>query len=938
MKAKIEMLVAATGLAFATASAAEWEGSFANGLEGWKTTNYNRIAALSVEDFAGERAFVVRHSGTNSTSGTAWELRGERFAVTPGERLMVIVRARGTVESMIVPNGFRGSFKTAVRWYDLNGRKLEDDSDFGIAVSDRRWQYSFAKMTVPVGAAFAEASLGADRPDFKTDDVLAVSAFKVVSAPDAAASGTRTKLRDDGALLVDDKPFFPIGVYSVRKCKFNGFSLEKAFADLKAAGFNTVLMNGTKAKNFDEFLDLAGATGMKTFMPPAEKFDDDLCAKGYVQTYRRHPSVIAWYLADDTSSWASPGEVADRHRVCHALDPDRLTLQADGTLTSGGHNRYMHYVHSTDIFLPEIYPWYINDCSQDKGIARFVRDMRAVNAALAENGSPAKGIWPIVQFFSGWGHSVFPNEAQLRAQCFAALAHKARGLMLYLYGSRNEEKNHGAVSTPERWATTRRVFGEVASIADDLLLRDAVEQPMVEVVAGRKADALGLPPVSLLQKAGERPLLIAVNSASECVKARFAVKGFSRAEEIFEHRVLPIVNGGFEDEFASIGVHVYRLDGVSATNEIVCEGAYDGHLQGVDTDGTNIWWSFTSTLVRTDLKGRVLAKTEAPRHQGDLCVRSGRLYVAVNRGKFNQPDEGVSEVTAYDAQSLAVLKTWSIDLPFGACGMTEKDGHFFVVGGLPATVEFNWVAEYDADFKLVKMHQLKTGFTLMGMQTASAMNGRLYFGIYGSAGDPPGVLDCPGDLSSFTRHVGHGSMGILKIGNTVYTAQSAESNAWGKHPKNGRLWRLRRAKLVADPSFCTAKTRYEPKRTGRGLVRVYFEGHGTNGWHDVGYSLCPNGYEPLFCPGKLPVFRQTDEFCFWPDPPAVGIGGSRSYGTADLVRAVRRCAENDEAFALHVPGLPEDVRRDVKLEGALSAVAAECACLGVKYDSANLKK
>lgn len=368
-------------------------------------------------------------------------------------------------------------------------------------------------------------------------------------------------------------------------------------------------------------------------------------------------------------------------------------------------------------------------------------------------------------------------------------------------------------------------------------------------------------------------------------------------------------------------------------DEIVCEGAYAGHLQGVDTDGTNIWWSFTSTLVRTDLKGRVLARTEAPRHQGDLCVRRGILYVAVNRGRFNQLDEGISSVTAYDAKTLAVVRDWPLDLPFGAGGMTEKDGRFYVVGGLPATVEENWVAEYDSDFRLVKMHALKTGFTLMGVQTAAVFDGRFYFGVYGDVGDPSGVLDCPGDLSAFVRHTGDGSMGMLRIGRTVYTARHADSADWDTNATTGRLMRMRRAKLVADHDFCTGKTRYDPKRTDLGLVRVYFEGEGVRGWHDAGYTLRPNGYEPLFWPGGLEVFVSVDDFCRRTDVPAVGIGGDRSYGAADLVRAVRRCAVNDEAFAVHVPGLPADVAKDAKLSAALSAIEDECARLGVRYDA-----
>jgi len=82
---------------------------------------------------------------------------------------------------------------------------------------------------------------------------------------------------------------------------------------------------------------------------------------------------------------------------------------------------------------------------------------------------------------------------------------------------------------------------------------------------------------------------------------------------------------------------------LTTDGSIICEGAYDGHLQGVDSDGTNIWWSFTTRLVRTDLKGHVLTSAQVPRHHGDLCVCDGRLYVAVNLGLFNQETGAVSE-------------------------------------------------------------------------------------------------------------------------------------------------------------------------------------------------------------------------------------------------------------------------------------------------------
>ena len=36
--------------------------------------------------------------------------------------------------------------------------------------------------------------------------------------------------------------------------------------------------------------------------------------------------------------------------------------------------------------------------------------------------------------------------------------------------------------------------------------------------------------------------------------------------------------------------------------QVVCSGTYGGHLQGITTDNTNIYWSFTTSLVKTDAK------------------------------------------------------------------------------------------------------------------------------------------------------------------------------------------------------------------------------------------------------------------------------------------------------------------------------------------------
>lgn len=66
---------------------------------------------------------------------------------------------------------------------------------------------------------------------------------------------------------------------------------------------------------------------------------------------------------------------------------------------------------------------------------------------------------------------------------------------------------------------------------------------------------------------------------------------------------------------------------------VTCEGTYPHHLQGICVDKDWIYWSFTTALVKTDLDGKPLKKVT--NHHGDLCFYDGKIYVAVNLGKFN---------------------------------------------------------------------------------------------------------------------------------------------------------------------------------------------------------------------------------------------------------------------------------------------------------------
>jgi hypothetical protein len=174
--------------------------------------------------------------------------------------------------------------------------------------------------------------------------------------------------------------------------------------------------------------------------------------------------------------------------------------------------------------------------------------------------------------------------------------------------------------------------------------------------------------------------------------------------------------------------------GESPFSAVSCGGLYPHHLQGVCTDEeAAIFWSFTTMLVKTDASGKVLKKIEVENHHGDLCFQEGKIYVAVNLGKFNRPaGEADSWVYVYQAEDLAFLAKHVVpEVVHGAGGMAFRDGKFVVVGGLPEGVEENYAYLYDEDFGFLERQVIDSGYTKMGVQTLAFAEEKFWFGCYG---------------------------------------------------------------------------------------------------------------------------------------------------------------------------------------------------------------
>ena len=104
---------------------------------------------------------------------------------------------------------------------------------------------------------------------------------------------------------------------------------------------------------------------------------------------------------------------------------------------------------------------------------------------------------------------------------------------------------------------------------------------------------------------------------------------------------------------------------------------YDGHIQGVTTDGMYMYYSYTRQLKKTDSLGVVTDTTlELSYHHGDLTYYDSKIYVAhIN-----------NSVKVYNASDLSDIGGYPLTGFTGAefpGGISYYDGAFYVAVGVP---------------------------------------------------------------------------------------------------------------------------------------------------------------------------------------------------------------------------------------------------------------
>ncbi len=557
------------------------------GMALWRATNY--AGQLTIDRSAqrapdGPRGFHITRQAAETD--TAFRLQSAPIPVGSGAQYRLSFWSRHSLDLRGVTG--KGVYSTGVTWLDAHELPVGQPDVFDLGEANAQWHQDTKQIAAPPGAVQAQITFGFDTPnlfggafvdlaevaldgphpagvsdepnlhrltvratDFAGNE-MSRDWYLLIRAPRAQNVVT---VRDDGVTLIDGKPFFPIGLYSVWKKAFNDNSFDKAFGDLQAAGFNLAhTYSSGRGPDFREFYAAAARHGIRLFVSSdaGANCTDVEAVLWDVVREEGEAALLAWYLADDTASHVGHDELHALSEAIHDVDPAHLTVQADG-VGSPPASRYAKYVNSTDGFLPELYP--IRD-DNDQGVPRIIADLQTIRQDLKAAGTYQRPIWAIVQYFQGWGWPRYPTRAELWAMSYLSIIHGATGITWYTYGGSGA--NHGVTDNPEVWKNICDLAGELAKLQEVLVERTGPQPPAPEVLAGPPKDALGYPSLSVLLKehAGKKYLIVA-NSARADVTARFTAGARGKVALPFEGREIAAEAGGFSDRFGPYQVHVY---------------------------------------------------------------------------------------------------------------------------------------------------------------------------------------------------------------------------------------------------------------------------------------------------------------------------------------------------------------------------------------------
>lgn len=375
-----------------------------------------------------------------------------------------------------------------------------------------------------------------------------------------APARNECRLRDDGVLLANEKPFFPIGLYSVPED-------DAVMKELSEAGFNCVVwyspryypaFSPSRARTYLDHLQRHGLKGILATPEPdltnnkeaAEEFLEKM-----VVPLRRHPALLAWYLADEPhhSTTDQKGFHQGYRRFCQ-VDPHHPATLVQQPASPAA---YSWFAHAMDALMIDIYPRFTLDEGPEN--LRYPDFIRHCMAAARQAGNREKPVWYVPpawtpRRWTPWSKKKnrLPTIQEQRTMAYTAIIHGAKGIVWFGFEAETDCAKHNC-TVPGLWPAFKALAGELSFLAPVLAAPGSSQRVSVQPDDG-VIQAL------LKDHQGEQ-YLFAVNASRRKVSATFRIPRIgdhvTKLSVISEDRSVQIEKDAFRDAFGPYQVHLY---------------------------------------------------------------------------------------------------------------------------------------------------------------------------------------------------------------------------------------------------------------------------------------------------------------------------------------------------------------------------------------------
>jgi len=350
----------------------------------------------------------------------------------------------------------------------------------------------------------------------------------------------RVHLDEHHRLVVDGKPFFPIGMYTRKD----------PIAVIKGSPFNCIMSYDPLSK---AQMDAAGQAGLKViysvkdyynriwYTPTTVKsvHDEVPALLKVVRTFRDHPALLAWYVNDELGA-----DVLREHRAHYkAINEEDPNHPAWSLHFVPGEMRDL--VDTADVFGIDSYP------VPDEPLGKVGQDVKGTVKAVRNK----RAVWAVPQIFSwtSYGRTGRPPTLdEMRNMSWQSICSGANGLIYYAF--HDVQKDTANFET--RWQEIQSMASEVVRYSDILLSVEELpgvkvtDQPWLHWTARRVGDTVYLFAVS--DASGQGEISIELNAGVKSVEREVLGKSSFEAIKTGD-------SSKWSDRIESAAVHVYRI-------------------------------------------------------------------------------------------------------------------------------------------------------------------------------------------------------------------------------------------------------------------------------------------------------------------------------------------------------------------------------------------